>query len=229
DVRHKIVLISRKNIYAEGLKTLPDLGQIVGDSYVEITSKTLSIEDKKNVLKSIIEKSNLTYNSISNICFLSDDIIEHKNFNPRIITDTIKYLVNADNNEISEGREIIRALTTPFEMYEKIFFQLKNASQSAVYLGLCLAIFGRPVEKNVLKKCYGEIQVGLPHKEWESFDDALTHLEASFCYYRKIGFKMSGLFDFVEVDKSIVGFRNHTMLEYWETIIEGNLSSYGVD
>ncbi|EAE1267970.1 hypothetical protein ARK61_15595, partial [Listeria monocytogenes] len=57
DVRHKIVLISRKNIYAEGLKTLPDLGQIVGDSYVEITSKTLSIEDKKNVLKSIIEKS----------------------------------------------------------------------------------------------------------------------------------------------------------------------------
>ncbi|EAH3125286.1 hypothetical protein D5M55_12855, partial [Listeria monocytogenes] len=53
DVRHKIVLISRKNIYAEGLKTLPDLGQIVGDSYVEITSKTLSIEDKKNVLKSI--------------------------------------------------------------------------------------------------------------------------------------------------------------------------------
>ncbi|HAK1606426.1 TPA: hypothetical protein H1035_002858, partial [Listeria monocytogenes] len=143
DVRHKIVLISRKNIYAEGLKALPDLGQIVGDSYVEITSKTLSIEDKKNILKSIIEKSNLTYNSISNICFLSDDIIEHKNFNPRIITDTIKYLVNADNNEISEGREIIRALTTPFEMYEKIFFQLKNASQSAVYLGLCLPIFGR--------------------------------------------------------------------------------------
>lgn len=226
---HKIVLISRKNILFEGMKLLQELKVIIQNMSVELSSTSLESSDKMRICWSILKKSNLQYSLLHSIVIVSDKIINHDNYNPRFINDAIHLLSKIKHDGMYPGKILLETLKNPNEIYERMYNHLHETSKSAVYLGICMAIFGYPVELNILRKCYGDLQESLLWQEWQSFDDALDQLSASFCFVRDMTFirTLTGI-DF-EVKKTIVGFNNHSMMEYWRHLISKNLSLYGLN
>ncbi|KJD42704.1 hypothetical protein QD47_26750 [Paenibacillus terrae] len=224
---HKIILISRKNILFEGMKLIQELKSIMHNMTVELSLKSLKNADKTRILWSILKKLNLKYSCLQSIVIVSDRIIDHENYNPRLISDAIHHISKMECDGVLAIKILLEALENPNKIYERMYNHLQEISESAVYLGLCMTIFASPVELNILRKCYGELQKSLPWKKWQSFDDALNQFSSSFCFVRDLTFKKTLNYVEFEVKKTIAGFNNHSMLGYWRTLISKNLSLYG--
>ncbi|MFB5761423.1 nSTAND3 domain-containing NTPase [Paenibacillus medicaginis] len=226
---HKIILISRKNILYEGMKLIQELKAILQNMSVELSSTILEDSDKTRILWSILRKSNLKYSQLHDVVMFSNRVVKSENFNPRLLNDTIHHISNCKDENVQAGQKLLRALANPDEVYELMYNHLNEISESAIYLGSCIAIFEHPVELNILRKCYGELQEKLPWRKWQSFDDALDQLSYSFCFVRDITFtQILSYMDF-DVKITIVGFNNHSILGYWRNKIAKNLSLFGLN
>lgn len=226
---HKLILITRKNIFIEGLDLLPDLRKIMKNMSIELSQNSLKREDKTKILWSILKKSNLSHNDINSVIMCTQYIIYNENYNPRLIKDVLDYIIDTPKGDVII-REVLRdTLTNPDAIYDKMFESLSRTSISAVYLGCLLAIFEESVEISILQMCYAQLQGNNNQIEWLCFDDALNQLSFLFCSVRVVNRSLSFYGSKEKFRKTIVAFNNHSIMRYWCKVISKKLIDYGAN
>lgn len=225
---HKIILISRRNILYEGMDFVPEIKKYKEQMSIELSQDNLSTVDKQKIVWSILKRSCLTHGQLYQVNFNFDHVVHMDNFNPRHIDETVSQLTRLSKDDVNFTQSFREMLNNPIQAYNNMLDNLNKKSKSAIYLGVCLAIFGKPVELNILKKCYGDLIEHFPSESWQNFEEALGYLSSSFCFVRDITFTKLNFFGFKD-KKTFVAFNNHSMLDYWITFISENLQPYATN
>ncbi len=114
-----------------------------------ISSSDLSIEEKAEILYKHILHSNIILSKFKNFILRKEyfQIINHQNFNPRIIEQVI-LLINLENNI---GSQFVKLLDNPIIIWENSFRNLPNPSK---WLLLILGTLPHNIKSEELEKAF---------------------------------------------------------------------------
>lgn len=158
DKTKRFILTSRTNIFKSGLLHSPIFSnhKIEQQEYlIKITS--LSELDRAKILYNHIWFSNLPEDYIDELYIDKRyrDIINHKNFNPRLI----QFITDMDRIPVDESKDyweyIVRTLENPIDVWDDSF---KRQSNPFVRCLVNITVFnGGSISENELRTCYNDL------------------------------------------------------------------------
>lgn len=194
----RFILTSRSTILNQG-KTLIDSFEInnLRRNEYELQIRSLSTLDKAKILYNHIWHSGLSHEYVEELYIEKRyrKIIEHRNFNPRLInfiTDSTR-LDNCPANQY--WNHISQSLSNPSQIWENPFVAQQDDFSRAIVI--LVVMNGRQVDEQDLKNAY-ERYIGFPENQTfqgrREFQNNLKHLTGSLLN-RKVGLDSSTSID----------------------------------
>lgn len=201
-----IIFNSRIEIMVQGMSEHIEFGKFIEaqeNKKITIDLSKLSDEDKAKILRSNfekeynsvvdIEKDNLkkNYNLIRTEKFYKE-IVEHKNFNPRIIEYIVKESRNINFNYINKIKGM---LDNPQRVYDEIFRKLSENEQMFLY---SLTLFNKyPVKLEKVETLFNKVV-----DNYGTIDDVFAVLDGSWIRKAYLG------------ENLIIDFLNPSLYDY---------------
>jgi len=211
DKTKRFILTSRTNIFNQSI-LLSDTFKsknIDEDEFI-ISIESLKEMDKAYILYNHIWHSNLEESYIDEI--YKDkrykDIINHKNFSPRIIefiTDTIK-IKKEDIQPSNYWNYLIKKLNNPQDIWQNTFDKQSNDFIRAI---VTLVVFnGNKIEENILISAYNSYAkiANLKNTSYSSIEFDSVIQEAVKYFLNRTYNKIKGIFEYTLFNPSIADF-----------------------
>jgi broad-specificity NMP kinase len=130
-------------------------------------------------------------------------IIQHKNYNPRIINLMTNKIMIEDITEDEYPKEFLNKLDYPNDIWEHVFEnQIEESSQYILYL---LMVMGEKVELTSLENNFNNLNIKLNNKfSNRAFKNGIKELEKTFIRIFKEGYQ----------DKFLVTFQNPSIKDF---------------
>jgi hypothetical protein len=177
-----LIITTREYVFRQATIQYPELKDLQINKCI-ITQKQFTSAFKLKILYNYLYYSEVNLKQIESILHDGNykQIIYHRNFTPRLISDFIEKKVNGENNQYRFCKELIKYLDDPFEYWKRIFLKLSNEAQ---ILLLILSITEQPGIEEILfhtftnvGKCRKLFEKGF---ERDIFENALVELSESF-------------------------------------------------
>jgi len=135
-----LIVTTREYIYQQEKKVNPRFNQLDDFKYV-IKHTGYSLKDKLQILLNHIRKVELSYEAIRSLSYKAKEIVEHENYNPKLISEFLRKDGKEYENTSHWGWYLKKYLDKPYRFWESIFLEL---SQQAQLVLICLFVSNEP-------------------------------------------------------------------------------------
>lgn len=169
-----LIMTTREYILEQGLRENEDFRRFVKQNKIDFQIEEYSKEDRLRIYFGHLRNSSLTWEQIHSLIEIGDEVIQSKNYNPRVIAAYTKTITAEIEPDVCV-EEFLKYLECPDDFWRKIYNELSNEAKR-VYL--IMAIMPNPVELQVLKECYyAVIPQNCEILEQKEFEKVIFELE----------------------------------------------------
>ena len=197
-----LILTSRDYVLKQGLMLNIDLDDILTQNIYLLELKNYNSKIRAEILMRHLNKSKLKYRYIEFIARNAEGIVNHQNFNPRIIESYINSGFDLEEDVYNYYKYFITSLDEPFGFLNKIY--KKQTKEARLLLYLILTI-NRPILLENLQELYLNAldKLGIKDINNCNIESAISQLEKNFIKTK-----------YIEKHGIIVNFINPSIKDY---------------
>jgi energy-coupling factor transporter ATP-binding protein EcfA2 len=173
-----LIITTREYILQQGIREYPILEKI---NYTKslIQQKVFDTEFRAAIFYNYLNYSNISYSTLESLIYSKDDIIYHRNFSPRIISEFFAKFVQKENSYAPF--ELKEYLNNPYTYWKNVFTTLSKPSQALLLL---LVTFEEPIVYHIAFESFKNLtsyrELSPKGYEVQTFESAIAEITESF-------------------------------------------------
>ena len=209
-----LIITTREFVLQQGIRCYTEVGERCEHEKILIDMNAHTLIQKAEILFQHVYQSNLDWDYVYIIYLRNKEIIEHPNFNPRIISYFCKNISTEGKSIWEYFAEIKRFMSAPYKYWDDT---LRNLSAGAKYICFALEMSEEAILLSELEKTFlGIVEYGFEQVNREDFSSYIKELQDMFIY----------VYECDEEDEMAVDFINHSLRDFFEKYIIKHIKVY---
>lgn len=209
-----LIITTREFVLQQGIRCYTEVGERCEHEKILIDMNAHTLIQKAEILFQHVYQSNLDWDYVYIIYLRNKEIIEHPNFNPRIISYFCKNISTEGKSIWEYFAEIKRFMSAPYKYWDDT---LRNLSAGAKYICFALEMSEEAILLSELEKTFlGIVEYGFEQVNREDFSSYIKEQQDMFIY----------VYECDEEDEMAVDFINHSLRDFFEKYIIKHIKVY---